>query len=105
MDPIAIIIIVIVASAFLFAIVRMLRVKIKGVEAEGYISRIEETDSTDSDGDPTTTYDYYVVYKTEEGRQTEATVGNPIGRYQVGDRVRVKYMPGEESYALVIGKI
>ena len=78
----------------------ILKVKRNGIEAEAYVSRIEEHETIDSDGMPMRTDDVYVVYRTQEGRQVEASLSNQGRRIDVGDRILIKYLPGREEYAV-----
>lgn len=59
-----------------------------GIEADGVISRITQS------GTPgRLSYDYYAVYRTEDGEETEGVISNPRGDLKVGDHVRLKYHP------------
>ena len=97
LDPFSIAILLIVGGGFLYAFFYIWRVKRNGIEAEGYISRIVEHESIDSDGMTSVTYDVFVVYTTQEGRQVEGELSNPKNRLSVGDRIQLKYLPGKEK--------
>lgn len=97
-------IIAFVAYGFLRAVIRIITVKRRGVEAVGWISRMEEHITTDGDGVPMTSYGFYVQFETREGRRVEAELSNPSQRLAVGDMVRVKYLP-EKPDAVVLVEI
>ena len=94
------IIIAFIAFGFARTFYRIFRVKRDGIEALGCVSRIEERDSTDPDGIPTTYYDYYVRYQTQDGWNLEAELSNPSNRLAFGDMIKIKYLP-ENPYTVV----
>ena len=100
-DIFSIVILAIVGGGFLYAFFWILRVKRNGIEAEGYISRIEEDDHIDGDGMSSVDYTYFVQYRTQEGRQVEAPLANPKSRLTVGTRVKIKYIPGRENFPVL----
>ena len=95
-------VIAIVAGGLLTGLFNIARVKRNGIEAEAYVTRLEEHESTDSDGDMSVYYDVYVLYTTKEGRRVEAALSNPKNRLTPGDRVTIKYLPGKEEQPVFI---
>lgn len=90
-------VIAIISGGLLWGLYNIYRVKRNGIEAEAYVTRLEEHESTDSDGDTSVYYDVYVLFTTREGRQVEAALINPKNRLNAGDRVTVRYLPGKEE--------
>ena len=80
------------------------QIKSQGIEADGFITRVEESDSTDSDGDITTTYNYYVRYTDQGGVTREALLMNTYTKRNLipGDYVKIKYLPGKEKSAVMV---
>lgn len=64
-----------------------------GIETDGVISRIEE-DLTTADGGIGSTYTY-VSYVDETGTRREGALSIGGGPYEVGQGIRIKYIPGE----------
>lgn len=104
MSPIGYIVIAVVLGGLVYNFFRNNRIKTQGIEADGFITRVEETDSTDSDGDITTTYHYYVRYTDQGGVSREAVLTNTYTRRDLvpGDPVRIKYLPGKENAAVMV---
>ena len=48
-----------------------------------------------------TDYTYYVTFKTQDGKEVEARLGE-VGtrRLNKGDSIRIKYLPGKTDYVL-----
>lgn len=103
-DPFSLIIIIFVASSFLYAMYYQWKVRSQGTEAEGYVTRIEEVTHSDSDG-ISTSYDFYVVYVTKDGRQIEGCISNPVSNLEVGDHVKLKYLDSDTGYPVFISKL
>ena len=104
MNPISYGLIAVVLGALVFNFWRNHQIKSHGIEADGYITRVEESDSTDSDGDTTTSYNYYVRYTDQSGAAREALLTNTYTRRNLipGDSVKIKYLPGKENTAVMV---
>ena len=105
MDPIGIIIIAIVVAVAVYIFYRNWFTKKNGTETEAVVSRIEEYETTDSDG-TSTSYNYYVRYHDEDGHPHEARISN-MGFSRgliVGDQIRIKYLPEKPGMAVWIRK-
>ena len=96
----------VIAVAFIigliYSIKRNQKINANGVETEAVVSRIKEIESRDSDGAITTSYEYYVRYRSETGETVEAKLGNAPRRVREGDTLRVKYLPEKPKFALVV---
>ena len=101
---IPVIFIVVFAGGIAFAFYRNHIIKSQGIEADAFITRVEERDSTDSDGSTSTTYNYYVRYTDQGGVQREALLTNTYTQRNLvpGDRLKIKYLPGKEKYAVMV---
>ena len=95
-------VIAMIAGGLLVGLFNIARVKRNGIEAEAYVTRLEERESTDSDGGTSVYYDVYVLYTTKEGRRVEAALSNPKNSLRAGDRVTVKYLPEKEDMPVFI---
>ena len=113
MDIFGIVIISILGVAFVIAMYYYAMVRIRGLETDGVVSRIEEHESADSDGHFSVTHEYYVRYTTQDGRSIESVLSNPTSLsdllkpgsgLSVGSRVRIKYLPGNEAFVVMIKK-
>lgn len=69
------------------------RIDREGIETGGVISRIEE-DLTTEDGGIGSTYTY-VSYVDETGTRREGALSIGGGPFEVGQQIRIKYLPGE----------
>ena len=81
------------------------KIKKEGIEVEGIITKVKETEGTDSDGISNGTYNYtnYVSYKDKEGNeQSNALIINYFGRLTEGDKVKIKYHPSTPKRVLII---
>jgi len=88
---------IIVGVPFLIVIGRILFTKMRGVDAEAVVVRLDESSSTDADGDIWTQTHVYVRYQTQDGRRVEGELANPKNFMSVGDWVTIKYVPGRED--------
>lgn len=101
-NPVPIIVfIVAVLGIVAFSYCRNHRIKRDGIEAEAFITRIDESDSHDSDGGIITTYTYYVRYRDQNGTAVDATLVNPKNKLVIGSRLKIKYMPEKPKVAVM----
>lgn len=94
-------IIAFVALSFLWTLFKIIRVRMLGVEVNAFITRLEEHESTDADGIPSEYYEVYVRYQTKDGRTVNTSLANSTAFLNVGDLVRIKYIPGQEDYPVL----
>ena len=71
-----------------------------GIETDGVVSRIDETFDP---GNLSSSYTTYVKYTDKDGTEVEspAAVGSDVN-FAIGDRVRVKYMPGDRKMVRIV---
>ena len=100
-DIFSLVIIAIVASGAVYAFYSIMKVKRNGIEVDAVVTRIDEDVRTDADG-IYTDYTYYVRYRTLEGRVIEATLANPKSRLREGNNVRIKYLPENDNYPVLV---
>jgi hypothetical protein len=92
-----------VVTVLIITIIRNQKIRKNGIEAEAVISRIEEYESTDSDGFTDTNYRYYVTYRTRDGKTVEARLGKIVQvRYHEGDTLNVMYLPDKPEYVVPV---
>ena len=104
MNPLAVIIVILVACVIAFVAYRIWKIKKNGIEADAVVIRVQEHTSYDSDG-ASTSYDYYVLYTTAERVQKEALITNQGWHsFQVGQHIRVKYLPEKPDAVVWIKK-
>lgn len=98
------VIIALVLGGFGYSFYRNHKIKSQGIEADAFITRVEENESTDSDGTSGTTYDYYVRYTDQGGVMREALLTNTYTHRNLipGDRLKIKYLPGKEKLAVMV---
>ena len=94
-------IIAFVALSFLWTLFKIIRVRMLGVEVNAFITRLEEHESTDADGIPSEYYEVYVRYQTKDGKTVNTSLANSTAFLNVGDLVRIKYIPGQEDYPVL----
>lgn len=107
-------ILAVILGAVIYTAKRNGEIMQNGVETTAVVSRVKETDSTDSDGMVTTSYTFYVTYQTANGQTAEArlasgkSVDNRIfgkawdSDLSEGVSVRIKYLPDKPNYAIRI---
>ena len=98
------VVVVVVIAGFIFNYKRSKAISERGVEVDAVVSRIQENEGEDSDGNRTTDYVYYVKYTNEAGETVEAKLGNPPRFLMAGSQLRVKYLPEKPKYALAVKK-
>jgi len=98
------VIIAVVLGGFVYSFYRNHMIKSQGIEADAFITRVEENESTDSDGTTSTTYDYYVRYTDQSGAMREALLTNTYTHRNLvpSDRLKIKYLPGKEKLAVMV---
>jgi len=94
-------IIAFVALSFLWTLFKIIRVRMLGVEVNAFITRLEEHETTDADGIPSEYYEVYVRYQAKDGRTVNTSLANSTAFLNVGDLVRIKYIPGQEDYPVL----
>ena len=94
-------IIAFVTLSFLWTLFKIIRVRMLGVEVNAFITRLEEHETTDADGIPSEYYEVYVRYQTKDGRTVNTSLANSTAFLNVGDLVRIKYIPGQEDYPVL----
>ena len=89
-------------------------IKQSGIETDAVVSRIKENECVDSDGFVTTSYTYYVTYRSMDGQTVEAKLGSGksvdnrvFGKPWDSDlgegvKVRIKYLPEKPQYVIRI---
>ena len=98
-----VLIIAFIAASFLWTFFKIIRVKILGVEVNALVTRLEEHETTDADGIPNEYYEAYIRYQTQDGRTVNTSLANSNTFLNVGDWVRIKYIPGQEEYPVLAG--
>lgn len=93
-----------ILSFVIFMIIRNNKIRKNGIETDAVISRIEESESIDSEGGVDVSYTHYVTYRTPDGQEVEAVLNHVSRRTYVGDLVRIKYLPEKPNYALLVKK-
>lgn len=100
---IAVVVIAVIAG-FVYNYRRSKAINENGIETDAVLSRIEEKEGQDADGNRTVDYVYYVKYKNEAGETVEARLGNPPHFIIEGTPLRVKYLPEKPKYVLMVEK-
>lgn len=107
MDPVFtvvfIVFVAIIVVSLVITLVRNNKIRKNGIEAEAVISRIEESESVDSDGSVDTTYTYYVTYRTMDGETVEAKLGKIMQkRYHMGQTLNIMYLAEKPNYVVPV---
>lgn len=107
-------IVVVALIGVIFTTKRNNEIKQNGIETDAVVSRIKENESVDEDGFVTTSYTYYVTYRTMDGQTVEAKLGsgksidnNIVGKpwdsdLKEGVSIRIKYLPEKPKYVIRI---
>ena len=95
-------IIAFVAASFLWTLFNIIKIKVTGIEAEAVVTRLEEHDTTDADGLPCEYYEAFVRFQAQDGRMVNASLLNANLFLNVGDWVRIKYIPGREDKPVLV---
>ena len=91
-----------IIAVIIFGAIRNNKIRKNGIEADAVLSRIEEDERIDSEGGIDTTYTYYVTYQAQDGQTVEAKLNHAPWSAQIGDRIRIKYLPEKPKFALLI---
>lgn len=97
------IIIAFVLASFLWTFIKIFRVRMMGIEADAVVTRMEKHETIDSDGLPNEYFDAYVRFQAQDGRTVNACLANSDGFLNVGDLVKIRYIPGKEDYPVLTG--
>ena len=106
-------IVVIALIGIILTAKRNSEIKQNGIEADAVVSRIKVNESVDEDGFVSTSYTYYVTYRSIDGQSIEAKLGsgksidNRIGKswdndLKEGVSLRIKYLPEKPKYVIRI---
>ena len=84
------------AGIFIALLVRLLgkakRIELEGQETDAVVSRIEDV----SDPGSAPSYITYVSYRDENGENRESPMSiSPTADYEVGQRIRIKFLSGK----------
>ena len=89
----------IVFAAFVIpAFLREKKIRQSGVETDGVILRCVYDEDTDGGG----SYMIYIAYQDENGVQRESKGIFAHESHDAGEKIRVKYIPGEYEYAIPV---
>ena len=102
-DTETIVAIIIIGIPLLIIIYRIFYTRMKGIEAEAVVTDLDESYSTDADGDTFIHTHVYVRYRTQDGRRVEGELANPRNYMNIGDWVTIKYLPGREDNPVLVG--
>ena len=97
------IIIAFVLASFLWTFFKIFRVRMMGIEADAVVTRMEKHETIDSDGLPNEYFDAYVRFQAQDGRTVNACLANSDCFLNVGDLVKIRYIPGKENYPVLTG--
>lgn len=92
----------VIITAAVYTILRNNKIRKSGVEADAVISRIEEEQTTSSEGGTDFTETCYVTYLDQQGNTVEARLISAPERAREGDRVRIKYLPEKLHFAILM---
>ena len=76
------------------------RAKQTGTETDAVVSWIERSVRGHQTGTYVYYY-YYVRYRREDGLETEARLWNPKKELAPGSRIRIRYLPTRDNYAVL----
>lgn len=109
MDKIGMIIGIIFFAGVSFLLIKRFllsnKIKKEGIEVEGVITKVKESEDTDSNGISLGTYSYvnFVSYKDKEGNdQSDALIINYSDCLTEGEKVKIKYHPSTPKRVLII---
>ena len=106
MTIIAMINVSIFAAVVLKSFLRQFRTARYGTEAEATVSLIDEDVIRRGSGQLYGEFrktNYYVRFINRDGREAEARLINPSRKLAAGSRVRIRYFPEKENYAVLTG--
>ena len=86
----------------IYIVIRNRKIRKNGVEADAVVSRIEEEQTVSSEDGVDYTYTHYVTYRNPQGETVEAKLDHAPGRTQVGDTVKIKYLPEKPHFAVLV---
>ena len=94
--------------AFAYTVYLRRKIKAEGVETNAVVTSIETRESRDSDGHPTTDFYYHVRYRNQSGETVDAVLQFLVSgrkKLQVGDWVKIKYLPSRQGQPIMTEKL
>ena len=98
----------VMGAVFAYAVYVRLKTKAQGIETNAVVTFIETSESSDSDGHTTTDFYYHVRYQNQAGETVDGVLQFFVtGRknLQVGDRVKIKYLPNRQEQPIMTEKL
>ena len=71
-----------------------------GTETDAVVSWIEKSVRS-AQGESFTYYYYHARYRKENGQEAEAILWNPKKELAAGSRIRIRYLPQKDQYAVL----
>ena len=84
------------------------KTKAEGIETTAVVSRIEVHEwNSGADTGPANdvTLDHFITYVNEDGQTIEALLSNPQGSLEVGDKMKIRYLPDRQDYPVMIERL
>ena len=83
-------------------VIRNRKIRKNGVETDAVVSRFEEEHTVSSGNGVDYTYTHYVTCRKPQGETVEAKLNHAPGRTRVGDTVKIKYLPEEPHFDVLM---
>ena len=100
MEIVAIALVLLYAAPVIRSYWRQHQARLGGTETDAYVSWIEKNERTAYGG--TVVWRYcYVRFLKENGQEAEARLFNPSKKLLAGSRVRIRYLPERDNYAVL----
>ena len=99
---------VLTGAAFVYAVYVRRKIQTEGVETNAVVTSVETRDSTDADGFTSTEFYYRVRYQNQAGESVDGVLQFfMVGRknLQVGDWVKIKYLPDRPQQPVMTEKL
>ena len=85
-----------------FLVSRHILIRKTGVVADAVITSVKEAPGeTDEDGNSSIHLIYHVKFRTQDGTEIEARLGDEPEGLAVGDPVRIQYLPNKPKFVIL----
>ena len=95
-------------AVWAYAVYVRLKMRAKGIETNAVVTSIETGESTDEDGFSRTDFYYHVRYQNQSGETVDGVLQFFVSgrkKLQVGDRVKIKYLPNRQEQPIMTEKL
>ena len=95
-------VLVLLAAGAVWKRVSAQKLEADGIETTAVVSRDETEKTNDYDGTVFVTHTYYVTYENSKGETVEAELPDPNQKLEVGNQVKIRYLPNRQNHPIFL---